>query len=177
MAGYDVSIKALENCGFLDLRGGEDVRQICNKHLNIALPTRANKLEKASSGAIAFCISPNHWLLQVADGEQLNILQSLEHLSASVSHSFVDVSDLYARIQLSGPESREVLAQGVSIDIHPRVFPPGSTARTGMAKTTAQIHYVNESPTYDILVFSSFRQHTLDWLAMAAANDSNSLLT
>ena len=99
----------------------------------------------------------------------MDVLQSLERSSADISHSFVDVSDLYARIQLSGPESRDVLAQGVSIDIHPRVFPPGSTARTGIAKTTTQIYYVNESPTYDILVFSSFRQYMLVWLAMAAA--------
>ena len=169
MAGYDVSIKALANCGFLDLRGGNDARQACSEYLDVVLPTCANTLVKTANGRIAFCISSNHWLLQVADGNQMDVLRSLECSSADISHSFVDVSDLYARIQLSGPESRDVLAQGVSIDIHPRVFPPGSTARTGIAKTTTQIHYVNESPTYDILVFSSFRQYMLDWLAMAAA--------
>ncbi len=169
MAGYDVSIEALPNCGFLDLRGGDDARQACSEYLDIVLPTSANKLVTTANGRIAFCISPGHCLLQVTDGDQMDVLQSLERSSTGLSHSFVDVSDLYARIQLSGSESRDVLAQGVGIDIHPRVFPPGSTARTGMAKTTTQIHYVDESPTYIILVFSSFRQHTLDWLAMAAA--------
>ena len=169
MTGYDVSIETLPNSGFLDLRGGNDARQACSETLEIELPSSANKLVVAANAHIAYCISSDHWLLQVADGDQLDVLQSLERSSADFSHSFVDVSDLYARIRLSGREARDVLAQGVSIDIHPRVFPPGSTARTRMAKTTTQIHYVNESPVYDILVFSSFRQYTLDWLAMAAA--------
>ena len=169
MTGYDVSIETLPYCGFLDLRGGDDARQACSETLEFVLPRSANKLVIGANGYIAYCISSDHWLLQVADGDQLDLLQSLERSCADFSHSFVEVSDLYARIRLSGREARDVLAQGISIDIHPRVFPPGSTARTSMAKTTAQIHYVDESPAYVILVFSSFRQHTLDWLAMAAA--------
>lgn len=168
MAGYDVSIESLSTCGFLDLRGGEAVRETCSEYLGTSLPTAANTLVTSTDDRLAHCISPGHWVLQVADGVQENVLRDLELAAIDLSHSFVDVSDMYARIQLSGVEAREVLAQGVSIDIHPRAFPPGSSARTGLAKTTAQLICVDESPTFIVTVFSSYRRYVLDWLSMAS---------
>lgn len=168
MVGYDVAIRTLSACGFLDLRGGEAVRHTCSEYLGIPLPTAANTLVTGADDRLAHCISPGHWILQVTDGVQENVLRDLEIAAIDLSHSFVDVSDMYSRIQLSGTEAREVLAQGVSIDIHPRVFPPGSTARTGLAKTTALLVCVDESPTFIVTVFSSYRRYVLDWLGMAS---------
>jgi len=174
MTGYDVAIESLPACGFLDLRGGEDIRQACGGCLGIELPTIANtmvnSLTPASEEYIASCISPDHWILQVPSGTQHDVLRSLEHAALGSSHSFVDVSDMYVRIQLSGRETREVLSQGISIDIHPRVFPPGATARTGLAKTTIQLRCVDASPTFIITAYSSYRQYVLDWLSVAAGN-------
>ncbi len=168
MVGYDVSIETLSICGFLDIRGGADVRQACSKTLGIVLPATANTLSSNGIDCSAYCVSSDHWLLQVADESQQDVLHSLEQSNEQFSHSFVDVSDMYVRIQLSGRESRKVLAQGLSIDIHPRVFPPGSTARTGLAKTTAQLHYVDESHGFVIIVRRSYERHVRDWLTMAA---------
>ncbi len=135
------------------------------------LPAAANTLVTGTDDRLAQCISPGHWILQVADGAQASVLRDLELAAADLSHSFVDVSDMYSRIQLSGTEAREVLAQGVSIDIHPRVFPPGSFARTGLAKTTALLVCVDESPTFVIAVYSSYRRYVLDWLNIASGRD------
>ena len=167
MVGYNVSIETLPICGFLDLRGGEAIRAACSQCLGANLPTVANTLIRVTDDRFAFCISPDHWIVQIADGSEQEVLRDLETAAADISHSFVDVSDVYSRIQVSGTEAREVLAQGVSIDIHPRVFPPGSTARTGLAKTTAQIHCVDESPTFIVTVFSSYQRHIYDWLQVA----------
>ena len=167
MAGYDATIEILPHSGFLDLRGNASVRQLCEDALALSLPDAANRLTYAAGERVAYCISPGHWILQVTDGQQGDVLQSLEQATEQVSHSFVDVSDMYVRIQLSGPEARQVLAQGVSIDIHPRVFPPGTTARTRFAKTTAQLHCVDDSPTFIITVYSSYRQYAIDWLRVA----------
>ncbi len=167
MAGYDATIEILPHSGFLDLRGNESVRQLCDNTLALSLPNAANSLAYAANNRVAYCISPGHWILQVIDGQQRDVLLSLEDAAEQVSHSFVDVSDMYVRIQLSGPEARHVLAQGVSIDIHPRVFPPGTTARTGLAKTIAQLHCVDDSPTFIITVYSSYRQYAIDWLRVA----------
>ena len=168
MVGYDVSIETLSTCGFLDLRGGEAVRDACSEYLGIPLPTAANTLVTGADDRLAHCISPGHWILQVADGAQENVLRDLELAAIDLSHSFVDVSDMYSRIQLSGTEAREVLAQGVSIDIRPRAFPPGSSARTGLAKTTALLVCVDEPPTFIVTVLSSYRRYVLDRLGMAS---------
>ena len=168
MSGYDANIECLPFIGFLDLRGGEAIRLACSECLSVTLPASANTLISVDDERVAYCISSDHWILQVADGSQQAALQSLEIAAGDVSHSFVDVSDLYARIRLSGTEARAVLAQGVSIDIPPRVFGVGATARTGFAKTTAQLHCVDETPTFIITVFSSYQQYALDWLQQAA---------
>jgi len=136
MAGYEVSIESLPRCGFLDLRGGEAVREKCCAYLDITLPTVANTLVSTADDRLVHCI---------------------------------DVSDLYERVQLSGSEAREVLVQGISLDLHPRAFPVGSSARTGFAKTTVQLVCLDNSPTFVLTVFSSYLQYVLDWLNIAAA--------
>jgi sarcosine oxidase subunit gamma len=168
MTGYDVNIECLSHVGSLDLRGGESIRRICGESLGVTLPASANTLVSVDDQHVAYCISSDHWILQVADGSQQSALQTLESAVGEISHSFVDVSDMYSRIRLTGPEARVVLSQGVSIDIHPRVFTAGNTARVGFAKTTAQLHCTNEAPTFVITVFSSYRQYALDWLHTAA---------
>ena len=168
MTGYDVKIECLPYIGFLDLRGDEAIRRVCSECLNVTLPTSANTLVSVDGQHVAYCISSDHWISQVADGSQRSALQTLESAVGDASHSFVDVSDMYARIRLTGAEARVVLSQGVSIDIHPRVFTAGDTARVGFAKTTAQLHCVDETPTFIITVFSSYRRYALDWLHTAA---------
>lgn len=167
MGGYDATFEILPICGMLDLRGDEAVRQVCESMLGMRLPETANSAVLGSDDRIAHCISPGHWMLQIEDGRQSDILESLEQAAANRSHSFVDVSDMYCQIRLWGAEARDVLAQGISIDIHPRVFPPGSTARTRFAKTTAQLHCVDDTPTYIITAYSSYRQYAVDWLRVA----------
>lgn len=167
MAGYDATIEVLPPSGMLDLRGEAAVRQVCETTLGLRLPETANSLALGSDNRIVYGISPDHWILRVDDGQQGDVLDSLEQAATSLSHSFVDVSDMYVRIRLSGGEARHVLAQGISIDIHPRVFPPGATARTSFAKTIAQLHCIDDSPAFIITVYRSYRQYAIDWLRVA----------
>ena len=167
MAGYDASFDILPACGLLDLRGRNPVRQRCSDALELELPDKANRLVCGSQDRIGYCISDGHWILRIDEGQQSDVLQTLEKAAAGLSHSFVDVSDMYCRIRLTGSEAREVLAQGVGIDIHPRVFPAGSTARTALARITAQLHCVDDRPTYIVNVYSSYQRYISDWLCVA----------
>ena len=167
MGGYDASIEVLPPSGMLDLRGEAAVRLVCENTLGLRFPQAANTMISGPENLIVYCVSPDHWIAQVEDGCEDALLRSLEHAAAGLPHSFVDVSDMYCQIRLSGAEARHVLAQGISIDIHLRVFPPGSTARTRFAKTTAQLYCVDDTPTYIITVYSSYRQYAVDWLRVA----------
>ena len=53
MTGYDVTIESLPTCGFLDLRGGEAVREACSEFLGISLPTAANTLVSGADDRLA----------------------------------------------------------------------------------------------------------------------------
>jgi sarcosine oxidase subunit gamma len=75
----------------------------------------------------------------------------------------VDVSAQRTVLELSGPLARAVLAHGCSLDLHPRVFGPGSCAQTMLAKAQVVLHQT-EPETYRILVRGSFADYLVRWL-------------
>ena len=74
-------------------------------------------------------------------------------LKAVIGHSasIVDISDQRIVMRISGPMTRAVLAKGVTIDLHPRVFAPGDTAITPLAHITTQLWQVDDAPTFDLV--------------------------
>ncbi len=176
MSGYDVRISPLAAADFIDLKGGEEFQQLAATALAVEFPNAANSMTGGDDGLVVYCISPGHWLLQLNRGACHEAVERIEIAARDVSHSCVDVSDLYARIEVTGKEARDVLAQGISLDLHDRVFPPGSTARTALTKTTVQLTCTDQRPGYELLVFSSFERYVLDWLNVAAATNESVLL-
>jgi len=160
---YDVNIEILKPYGLLDVRGKDDVRRIYNNILGITLPTTANTLNYNSS-ILVFCISPDHWLVRVPDGEEIILSNRLGQETDSLFKAVTVVSDNYVIFQISGHESQEVLMQGVSIDLHPYEFTPPCCARTSLAKTTALLYKKDEEPSYEIYVYRSYYAYVKQWL-------------
>jgi sarcosine oxidase subunit gamma len=75
----------------------------------------------------------------------------------------VDVSAQRTVIELSGPDSRDVLMQGCSIDVHPRVFHEGRCAQTMLAQAQVILLPVNPE-AYWVLVRSSVTGYMEAWL-------------
>lgn len=167
MSGYNAKLDAIPRKGMLDLRGDAEAVRLCGETLGCRFPEEANAKIAVSDHSALICLSDDHWIFETADGLQVEILQQLELAAADQFHSFCDVSDMYAHLVLSGPEAIEVLAQCVAIDIHPRVFGPGSTARCAFADTVAQVSCLDSSPAYEISVLSSYERYSIDWLSMA----------
>ncbi len=176
MNGYDVTISPLTPSDFIDLKGGDDLPELAAPLLAMEFPNVANSVARRGDELAVYCVSPGHWLLQLNRGAGHETMAKIEAAAREISHSCVDVSDLYVRIEVSGIESRDVLAQGISLDLHERAFPPGSTARTALAKTTVQLTCTEQLPRYELLVFSSFERYVLDWLNVAAATNESVLL-
>ena len=87
-----------------------------------------------------------------------------------IDHGFLtDVSHGCAALRISGPHARNLLAKGCSIDLHPRVFKPGSAATTRIAQIGCLLWQVDETPTYDLAVNSSIARSLWTWLANSAA--------
>lgn len=60
-------------------------------------------------------------------------------------------------VRIAGPRTRDVLAKGMAVDLHPRVFGPGDTAVTQFAHVGVQIRQLDATPSYELL---AFRSHT-----------------
>ncbi|MGH3851274.1 MAG: sarcosine oxidase subunit gamma, partial [Pseudonocardiaceae bacterium] len=97
--------------------------------------------------------------------------QRLAQLEAALagSASLVDQSDGKAVLRIAGPRTRDVLAKGCPLDLHPRVFKPGDAATTAISLIPCQLWQIDEAPTYDIAVASSYAGSFWRWLTASAA--------
>jgi methylglutamate dehydrogenase subunit D len=126
------------------------------------------KLGRASANGFALIgTAPGQWLA-VADGK--GALALLAKLAAALKGiaTIVDQSDGKAVLRISGPHARDTLAKGCSLDLHPRVFKPGTSATTPVALIDCVIWQVDETPTYDLAVPTSYAESFWSWLTASA---------
>jgi sarcosine oxidase subunit gamma len=93
-------------------------------------------------------------------------------VGADLDVSVVDVSASRTVLELTGPFARDVLAHGCAIDLHPRVFGPGSCVQTNLAKAQVILHQTVAGPgraaTYRVFVRASYADYLARWLLDAA---------
>lgn len=108
----------------------------------------------------------DQWLALSADESA-----SEEHLRAKLEPyaSVADQSDGRIILRLSGPRVRETLAKGLSLDLHPRVFGPGSAAVTAVSHVRIEFWQETDQPAYSMAVPRSSFKSFWDWLAASAA--------
>ncbi len=72
-------------------------------------------------------------------------------------------------LRVSGRHARTVMEKGCRVDLHPRVFAPGSAAVTPIAHVNVVLTQAGDAPDYDLILPSSFAETFLEWLEMSAA--------
>ena len=80
----------------------------------------------------------------------------------------VNVTDGQMALRVSGDHAVEVVRKGCGLNFDRRVFAPDCYAQAQMAKAAVLIHYVDISPTFDIIVRRSFAEYLAFWLNDAA---------
>lgn len=151
-----------------NLCGGDDARTAFSGVLGLDLPQQTSAA--VVKGDIhAMTISPDQWLVSAPAAEEARLEGELREAVEGMFAAVTAVSDMHKIYRVSGSEARDLLAQGTSIDLHPRAFGPGQCARTVFAKTTgAVIHQVDEAPTFDLYVESSFVGYMKLWFDTAS---------
>ena len=105
----------------------------------VALPQAPRR---AAKGAITFAgIGPGQWIASAegAVGFAAKLRSRLGPFAA-----VTDQSDARLVLHLSGPRVRDVLAKGVPLDLHPKVFKTGDVATTLVAYIGVQIDRLDE---------------------------------
>jgi len=132
----------------------------------LALPMEQMRVSK--NGFALIGTAPGQWLA-IAESKEARALPAMLGVALKGVATVVDQSDGKAVLRISGPRAREVLAKGCSLDLHRSVFKPGSAGTTPVALIDCVIWQVDETPSYDLAVPTSFAESFWSWLTASAA--------
>ena len=111
-------------------------------------------------------LSPKEWIIvgQSAAATRHAALTAL----GDALHHVTDTSDGVVFFTIDGPWSRELLAKGCSLDLHPRAFPVHVCTQTLLAQCRVLIRRANGSNRFELAIDADLAGHLLAWLADAA---------
>lgn len=136
--------------------------------LGVAPPDAPNTV--TASGELSLLwLGPDEWLVTAPEGTANDLAERLETALRGTHHSVCDLSAGRVVFELAGPEARAVLAQGVSLDLHPRAFEPGRCVQTVLARVPVLLHQIDPTPRFRLYVRASFAPYIAEWLKVAIA--------
>ena len=131
--------------------------------LGVAWPRKSGLVARGRADVI--CLGPTDWLVVAVDPNP--ILERWLHESLEDSpFRATNVSQALTRIEIVGPEVRDLMAKGCSLDLHPPLFPPGRSARTRFASMPIIVRCAGTFK-FELIVTQSYRDYLLAWLADA----------
>jgi sarcosine oxidase, subunit gamma len=133
----------------------------------VDLPARANTVAAAGDVKILW-LGPDEWWVVGPDGRTADLLAALRQAFEGQHAAVTDVSESRTAITLSGPKARDLLARGISLDLHPRAFAAGQCAQTSLSKANVLLHQTDDRPSYDIYVLKSFADYLWQWMGLVA---------
>ena len=133
----------------------------------LALPDGPRRVANGELAVVG--LGPRTWLFQREAGRPL-----AAELSETIGDAaaVTDQSDGYAVLSLTGPRAAALLEKGVSLDLHDRVFVPGSAAVTSFAHLGVMLWRIeneNGYPAYEIAVFRSLARSLWHFIEESAA--------
>jgi methylglutamate dehydrogenase subunit D len=137
-----------------------------NTAFGVALPDGPRR---ATRGAVTFAgTGPDQWIASAEGAEAAGFATRLRGRIGPFA-AVADQSDARLVLRLSGPRARDVLAKGIPLDLHPKVFKPGDVANTLAAYVGVQIDMLDDAPTYQLTAPRSTAGTFWSWLSASAA--------
>jgi methylglutamate dehydrogenase subunit D len=142
-----------------------DLQDAVRPMLNADLPIRIGVVVNVD-GRRLLKTGPNRfWIITRDDDDLTSDLQAAvaPHVGAvtPLSHSRTCIS-------IEGVAAREVLAAGIALDLHPKVFGLGQFALTGVHHTAVLLERSSGENRYDLHVSRTFALSVWEWLTDAA---------
>lgn len=157
--------------GHINLRGRASDAAFVNaveQELGQALPVQPNTI---SAGRHQVCwLGPDEWLVVTPVSASPELADRLDQSLSTIHASVNDISGGQVVLMLSGTRSREVLASGCTLDLHPREFRAGDCAQSGLARANVLIALVDDEPTFMVVVRRSFSDYLCRWLARTGSD-------
>ena len=149
----------------IDLRGNPQHAEFlasAQSALGCPLPLEPNTAAAGPECDVLW-LGPDAWLLVSNRAGRFNELLPVER-------GFVtDVSHGRAALRISGPCTRELLAKGCGLDLHPWVLHAGQCAQTSLAHVGVLLHLRDAGGEFDLYCARSYAEHLWHWLTEAAS--------
>jgi sarcosine oxidase subunit gamma len=166
----DLSIRELPYLAQVNFRtdpNDASTMQRLASSLEFGLPVVPNTVTSRGDRR-AFWLGPDEWLVVGPEDQEKALVQSLLDGLGGAFGSVVDVSANRTTLEVGGPKARDILAQGIPIDLDPLFFGPSNCAQTLLAKAHVIVEGRNEEGTLHLYIRSSFASYVADWLLDAA---------
>lgn len=153
--------------GHIVIRGSENVlKDVLQSQLELALPTEPLTCYQNDAACIRW-ISPDEWLVTVAEGETHSIEVKLRN--AVEGHAaIVNVSGGQTLLQLAGEHAEEILMKSTRYDVHESNLTVGKVVTTTFAQTQVVLRRLNAN-SFELVVRRSFADYVFAWIRDAAA--------
>lgn len=133
-------------------------------------PEKPNTIARGN-GYDMMWLGPDEWLVRSAaahDATRTAPLQAkLGTAFAGVFASAVDIGSGYTVLEISGTRTREVLARGCPLDLHPKLFGAGQCAQSHYFKASITL-LPTGADSFDIVVRRSFADYFVKIMLDAA---------
>ncbi|CAE6798287.1 Sarcosine oxidase subunit gamma [Paraburkholderia aspalathi] len=133
-------------------------------------PEKANTIARGN-GYDMLWLGPDEWLVRSAmahDATRTAPLQvKLGAAFVGVFASAVDIGSGYTVLEISGTRTREVLARGCPLDLHPKLFSEGQCAQSHFFKASMTL-LPTGADSFDIIVRRSFADYFVKIMLDAA---------
>jgi len=127
-ANGTLALKELKFLGKFVLRGADDeIGAAVAAALGGAWPAVALATAEWENGTVLW-LGPDERMVVVSDVEAIEIAGVFRAALAGMHHQFVEVSDYYTVIEITGGPAWKHLSKTTTLDLHPRAFPPGMAA-------------------------------------------------
>lgn len=159
-------ITGLALASILAFKGKDaEIAALVRDKLGLDLPQTGKRV--ANDAVSISGVGPRQWLVTIANMPAGRIEGHLSFLNGLAAVS--EQSDARAVLHLTGLRVRSVLAKGLMLDLHPRVFQTGDVAQTPVGGIGVQIAQIDDAPTYEISFARSFAGSFVHWLAESAS--------
>ncbi|NGN92007.1 sarcosine oxidase subunit gamma [Nocardioides sp. KC13] len=138
------------------------------KIVGAELPARCGEVATGHD-VVVLWLSPDEFLVisqSVAGSTLVSYLRA--GLSEGGAAAVVDLSANRTTLRLEGPSAQAVLEKGCPLDLHPRVFAPGTAVATNIGRVPVILWKV-DLDSYRILPRSSYADYLGRWLVDAMA--------
>ncbi len=140
----NVHIEILSESGHLNLRGdpsNDQFIEAAQEVLGQDLPVIPNTT--SVSDHQVFWLGPDEWLI-ISDASNMQTLrEKLETAFSGINAAVNDVSGGQLLLRVTGPQVRDVLAKGCTLDFHSQTLTVGMCAQSGLAKANVLIGLID----------------------------------